>query len=670
MQSRLLDSWNRILFFLLFLGVFFIVLAEEDTSSKLTGKIRGFQIPEYYPIKQGQKSALRSLLIGKEAQPMQGGKIFVSGLRIECYGETGETNTVITTEDCFYLISEKKVVSDKEISLWQTDETFSIQGKGFLWDQKESLLVLSNQVKTRISNLDMSDFLSGSATSGKVQVSADEFIFDQKKSNAQYSGNVSVFGEQMFLNCDKLWLISADSKNGFKQISGEGKVNMRSDKPDHIFSAQGEHFIYVREQNELAISGDVRWESEGQRGRADFATLRQNGNELSATGNVRMEIQKNEIDLKELVGIPMAKDNMNRTDFLVSESDNFNSLDNTITLFGNVLIRDGDAALNCDTLNIIFRRSQEEETDRRGNSKDASRSVKNSVDKIEKIEALGNVKISQYDHRIETKRALYQTEESVVIFEEKVRWFSDELSGESDQLCMWSKPQHAEAIGNVIVIIPVEGHIQPLELFGPEVDSSLKGKEINTNRVTSLSAQELQIVSEKMYVDETMVVFEKKTAAEILPAITEKTTMQTDKLQLNFKDETLEDETKTKKRFLDSILADGNLLIEQVIFKPDTKKQRMKANRMLITMDQEAGTIKDVLAEKNVLMEQENVKAKGERAFFETKTQLLELTGNPVAQMPKGTLYAEKMVWDRKEQVFRGVSKFRIEGEVVEDEFR
>jgi hypothetical protein len=56
--------------------------------------------------------------------------------------------------------------------------------------------------------------------------------------------------------------------------------------------------------------------------------------------------------------------------------------------------------------------------------------------------------------------------DSTAIFEEHTSWSSDRLTGESDQLFMWAEPRSAQAIGNVKVIVPVEGKIQPLELFG------------------------------------------------------------------------------------------------------------------------------------------------------------------------------------------------------------
>jgi lipopolysaccharide export system protein LptA len=87
---------------------------------------------------------------------------------------------------------------------------------------------------------------------------------------------------------------------------------------------------------------------------------------------------------------------------------------------------------------------------------------------------------------------------------------------------------------------------------------------------------------------------------------------------------------------------------------------------MKVQLDEKTGAVVNVVAEQDVIMEQEDVVASGKKAVFDTATQLLELTGYPVAKMPRGTLYADKMIWDRKANVFKGVSNFRIDGQKPE----
>ncbi|NCC59346.1 MAG: hypothetical protein EOM12_00150 [Verrucomicrobiae bacterium] len=631
-------------------------------SNRLGGRIKGFQIPEYYPVQPGKKTPLRSLLKGQEAKPTGKDTVAISGLRIECYDREGKTNTVVSTSECSYEISKKTVYSAAPLRLSQTDGSMSIQGKGFSWSHSDSILVISNQVSSEFSGVDVSGFATNSLTSSsnKVRVTSNQFTFSQKENNVQYLGNVNVSEEGTRLRCDKLQFISAGATNGFEQVIGEGNARIDVDKPDQKFSASGDQFIYVRTQNELAISGKVSWRGESQKGSANYVTLRQNGKELSAAGNVQLELDKNQLNENGMIGVPMALSGSENTGTLTSRSDNLNSISNRITLFGNVWVQDGDASLYCDSLHIYFKETPsatEEKTEKPASTGGQER-------EIEWIEATGNVKISQKDHRIETQKAVYKLADSTAVFEEHTSWSSDQLTGESDQLFMWAEPRSAQAIGNVKVIVPVEGKIQPLELFGPQTETNSVSSSLSSEGTVKTRAHELRINSPRMNVDEKQINFFDKVSVEIQSKETDFTHMTMSQLLLNFKDKKTEKTKPTK--YLDNIVATGKVHIIQTTSSPERKTQQMKSETMKVQLDEKTGAVVNVVAEQDVIMEQEDVVASGKKAVFDTATQLLELTGYPVAKMPRGTLYADKMIWDRKANVFKGVSNFRIDGQKPE----
>jgi lipopolysaccharide transport protein LptA len=530
-------------------------------SNRLGGRIKGFQIPEYYPVQPGKKTPLRSLLKGQEAKPTGKDTVAISGLRIECYDREGKTNTVVSTSECSYEISKKTVFSEAPLRLSQTDGSMSIQGKGFSWSHSNSILVISNQVSSEFSGLDASGFATNNLTSSsnKVRVTSNQFTFSQKENNVQYLGNVNVSEEGTRLRCDKLQFISAGASNGFEQVIGEGNARIDVDKPDQKFSASGDQFVYVRTQNELAISGNVLWRGEAQKGSANYVTLRQNGKELSAAGNVQLELDKNQLKESGMIGVPMALSGSQNTGTLTARSDNLNSISNRITLFGNVWVQDGDASLYCDSLHIYFRETPgaaEEKTEKTIPSGSQER-------EIEWIEATGNVKISQKDHRIETQKAVYKMADSTAIFEEHTSWSSDRLTGESDQLFMWAEPRSAQAIGNVKVIVPVEGKIQPLELFGPQAETNSVSSTLSSEGTVKTQAPELRINSPRMNVDEKQINFFDKVSVEIQSKEADFTHMTMSQLLLNFEDKKTE-ETETTK-YLDNIVATGKVHIIQTL---------------------------------------------------------------------------------------------------------
>ena len=627
-------------------------------SNRLGGRIRGFQIPEYYPAIPGKKTPLRSLLKGEEAKPTSKDTVAISGPRIECYDRDGKTNTLVTTSECFYEISKKTVFSTAPLRLSRTDGSMSIQGKGFSWSHSDSVLVISNQVSSEFFGLDVSGFTTNnlSSASNRVRVTSNQFTFSQKENHVQYLGNVNVSEEGIRLRCNKLQFFSAGTSSDFEQVIGEGNARIDIDKPDQKFSASGDQFVYVRSQNELAISGNVSWHEESQKGSANYVTLRNNGKELSAAGNVQLELDKNQLNESGMIGVPVALSNSKNTGILASCSDNLNSIGNRITLFGNVWVQDGDASLFCDSLHIHFKEAHD--------NTEKITSTGGQDREIEWIEATGNVKISQEDHLIETQKAVYKPADSTAIFEEHTRWSSDRLTGESEQLFMWAEPRSAQAMGNVKVVVPVEGKIQPLELFGPQAETNSVSSPLASDDTVKTQAHELRVNSPRMNVDEKQINFFDEVNVEIQSKGTDLTHMTMSQLLLNFEDKKTEGAETTK--YLDNIVATGKVHIIQTTSRPEPKTQQMKSETMKVQLDEKTGAVLNVVAEQDVIMEQEDVVASGKKAVFDTATQLLELTGYPVAKMPRGTLYADKMIWDRKANVFKGVSNFRIDGQKPE----
>ena len=691
-----------------------------DQTRQLGGKIRGFSVPQYFDVKVGQQAKIRTLLTGREAYPITGeNKIYINGLRIECYDSEGNTNTVVTARECIYDIYKKTVESSDILRLAKADDTMSLQGIGFSWDHANSLLTISNQVRSSFIGMDISGFIkNNSATEtnaavntnamSRVLVTSRQFVFDQKNNNASYLGNVVITekdgnaetSQESRLLCEKLHLTTSRDSNlekeqsSFEQISGEGNVSItvqktaKSEKSDQKlpalqhFAASGDQFIYARKQNELGISGNVQWSTDQQTGQADYVTLRNNGNDISATGNVQTVLQKSGFkkdgkptNLGELIGIPMSKNSNTATvkkeDVLTTFSDNLNSVNNQITLFGNVAIRDGEAILKCKTLTITLMEKEEEKSE--------------SGTQIKQIEATGDIRVTHKDDRLETQHAIYRPNpekdtEPNAIFQEQVRWFSDKLQAETDKLFAYAEsptrktPRYAEAIGNTLVLLPIHGNIQPLELFGPEAAVTT---EASANKPAQKETERsLQVTAAKMLIKDapldptvtnrySSITFLDQVHTEILPANPDKTEMHADQLILNFIPENNED-----PHLLDNIYTDGHLEIMQTSKRPDKKNpgkmevttQKMSAKRMMAQLEPKSGDALYILAEEDVHLEQKDVQATGKRAYFDTATQQLELTGNPKAEMQQGTLYAEKMIWDRNAGVFRGVSRFRIEG--------
>ena len=109
---------------------------------------KNFSVPEYYdPPHQNQ---MKSLLAGAEAQLQADGTFLIKELKLETYRENGEREIVVMSPECVYDSARRVASSASRLQIQTGDGQFSIEGEGFLWQQTNFSLIISNHVHTTI----------------------------------------------------------------------------------------------------------------------------------------------------------------------------------------------------------------------------------------------------------------------------------------------------------------------------------------------------------------------------------------------------------------------------------------------------------------------------------------------------------------------------------------
>ncbi len=114
------------------------------------GTARGIRIPFY----EGEAQQPTSVMLGRTAEPVEGGRYLVSDLRVENYshGPAGmTTNFVIEAPQCLIDPARKIASSPGRIVVSRTDGSFMTTGVGFEWRQLDSILSISNEVTTHLT---------------------------------------------------------------------------------------------------------------------------------------------------------------------------------------------------------------------------------------------------------------------------------------------------------------------------------------------------------------------------------------------------------------------------------------------------------------------------------------------------------------------------------------
>jgi hypothetical protein len=109
-----------------------------------------FTSVEYFESPHQQQ--MKSRLSGAEAQPQAGGLLVIKDFKLETFTMNGKPELIVSAPECVYDTFNRLANSPGHLQLQAGDGKFHVEGDGFLWRQNDSLLTISNNVRTVIAN--------------------------------------------------------------------------------------------------------------------------------------------------------------------------------------------------------------------------------------------------------------------------------------------------------------------------------------------------------------------------------------------------------------------------------------------------------------------------------------------------------------------------------------
>jgi hypothetical protein len=119
-------------------------------NTNATSKVRGFNVPVYYP--PPFESQMSTLLSGAEAEPDAEGRVLITQGRIQYFAKSGKLDIIVEAPQCILNTVSQEVSSDGPLRIRSADGKLDLEGQGFLWQQTNSNLIVSNRVRTVISS--------------------------------------------------------------------------------------------------------------------------------------------------------------------------------------------------------------------------------------------------------------------------------------------------------------------------------------------------------------------------------------------------------------------------------------------------------------------------------------------------------------------------------------
>jgi hypothetical protein len=135
---------------LLVAAILFAAVSSERAQQNATGHASDFSSVEYFdPPHQKQ---MKSRLSGAEAQPEAGGLLAIRQLKLEIFNTDGSVKIIARAPQCVYDTMNGLANSPGKLQLQSGDGKLRVEGDGFLWRQSDSLLTISNNVRTEIES--------------------------------------------------------------------------------------------------------------------------------------------------------------------------------------------------------------------------------------------------------------------------------------------------------------------------------------------------------------------------------------------------------------------------------------------------------------------------------------------------------------------------------------
>jgi hypothetical protein len=122
----------------------FALMLSAQTNT--TTKVKDFSVPEYYD--PPHETQMKTLLQGAQAEPGPEGRILITDVKLKRFAEDGQLQMTVEAPQCVFDSVRRAVSSPGPLHVRSTDGKLNLEGDGFLWEQTNSNLIISNRVHT------------------------------------------------------------------------------------------------------------------------------------------------------------------------------------------------------------------------------------------------------------------------------------------------------------------------------------------------------------------------------------------------------------------------------------------------------------------------------------------------------------------------------------------
>jgi lipopolysaccharide transport protein LptA len=618
-------------------------LAAFALRAQMRGK--GFSIPDFYP-----NGRFRTLVAGDEFTRLPNGTVAITGFQLQTYRETGATNAelIAAAPDCAYDIDQKTGSSPGPLRIDSGDGNLHIDGVGYFFRQLGTNLTLdiSNRVHTTVRRgyVTAPSAAGGQNTTENSQlitITSDVFHYDRQAGLITYTGHVHAEDDQTDMSADTMTVLRSEDGT-IENITGDQNVVLVSKTTGG--RATGQHAVYTSSQGRqtVTLTGNPRWQDSADENAGKvltgtvFTLDRPDAlhSTLRADGDAHLRMPRGSLSQSGLMfGSQPAQPGNTPTGtngFVQINSDTMtfqlpptNGPVQAVVADGHVLILDPDANTRATATHADY------------------------SDLAGYLQLTGNP-VWQADQRVARGDVLSFDRESQSFSARTNAFLRFPASALGQSVNASGGPSRsAGSTTNQFVEVTARDYEYRggLLTFHDDVHAVAKDGDIPRG-LLDCGVLRVLTVSNQLQTLEA----ERDVHARILPV----TNADGGTVERDLKCDIV-DVTMRTNSLVEEIVANGNvrtLQTETHPGKPLPKHLALDSEALTVNFMETTNAVERILAEKNVVVRQDEITAHGGRAIYTASNDMAEMTDHPVIVSTNGTLVADRLTLDQSRHKF------------------
>jgi lipopolysaccharide export system protein LptA len=417
-----------------------------DTPNFAAGafEAKGFKVAEHYA--PPHEAQIKSTLDGGKATPL-------AGVIMQSFSESNTLQLTIKAPECLYDSAGQTASSPGPLRVETPDGKFFIEGEGFLWQQTNSSLFISNRVHTLIK----SEALQPDTTAASAKkpasdpeptdIYSDLFSYDSGSGHGIYRKNVRVTNTNLNLVGGILTVEIPRAERQLQNVTAEQDVTIDYFvKGEGAFAnnieASGQRADFSTQTGLIKVSGGhPTWRANPREGRADELIIERTNQIFHANGHAWLQMPRQTFEGAGFLAPPgQAPKAGGSTNGLIEvQSDNYEFHTNWGVFRRKVQVTDRldsevRGRMSCDLMTLTFAGSNQ----------------------LDRLVAQTAVRIEQDTNRFTGGRAVFTATNGILELTESPTWESGPRQGKGDVLRVNTQANELLALGHAFMRLPAE----------------------------------------------------------------------------------------------------------------------------------------------------------------------------------------------------------------------